>query len=205
MQVARSGWPAWAVRARLCAGWRGPGLIRALQAAGLDRHLARYPTVAEAVGALTQQAESGNDSAADIVAVAQADLDRIRRSCAAFNERAGRRSDDAAAHAAGARWAEVDRSIGAHLAAMAEICLVTVAGAGLQARQHGRQLISDQQDIRELLHEARLQPAGSPRWWRLVEDTLSSWAQLADRDMPELLADLADRTDASARSRLGRE
>jgi hypothetical protein len=78
-------------------------------------------------------------------------------------------------------------------------------GTGPQAAEQMGAVLSEHEDIRELLSEARLQPPGSPSWWRLVSDSMSRWAQLTEREASGVLTGFALSADEALRHRLGRQ
>lgn len=105
---------------------------------------------------------------ADIVEVILADHRRIRRLVAAVQE-IGRRGDAAsAAWPLGPVWCRLAGLVDLHAEAEQEICYPEMFGSGAAGAAHWRDACADHDDIRALLQEAALQPAGSPAWWRAV-------------------------------------
>lgn len=105
---------------------------------------------------------------ADIVEVILADHRRIRRLVAAVQE-SGRRGDAAsAAWPLGPVWRRLAAIVELHAEAEQEICYLEMFGSGPPGAAQWRDAVADHDDIRAMLAEAALQPAGSPAWWRAV-------------------------------------
>lgn len=179
----------------------GQAVLRTLQVMGLDGTFAVYLGVAEAAGAARRaaMAPAGDAGQADIVALVVAGRLRTDLRCEALRDAAG------SVRAQAALWTELARSIDAHLSAIEEICLLPMLGSGPLAGQRMRAVIADHGDIRELLREARLHPAGSPAWRRLTDEALSCWTRLAEGETSSLLTEFALRADWGLRQRLGRQ
>jgi hypothetical protein len=60
-------------------------------------------------------------------------------------------------------------------------------------------------DLREGIAEARLQPAGSPCWWRAVSDTLRGTLAQLGREEHDILPGFARRAGPALRGRLARQ
>jgi anti-sigma B factor antagonist len=184
-----------------------PMVLRELRVTGLDRDFAVCSTVAQAVRAARDAPQALARSAGpdDIVHLIIADRARIHLRWEELRAaaRGGPRAKATRALARG--WAEVAQSVDAHLAAMREICLLAMLGTGPQAAEQMGAVLSEHEDIRELLSEARLQPPGSPSWWRLVSDSMSRWAQLTEREASGVLTGFALSADEALRHRLGRQ
>lgn len=104
---------------------------------------------------------------ADIVEVILADHRRIRRLVAAVQE-TGRRGDTASAWPLGPVWRRLAGLVELHAEAEQEICYLEMFGSGPPGAARWRDAVADHDDIRAMLAEAALQPAGSPAWWRAV-------------------------------------
>jgi anti-sigma B factor antagonist len=169
---------------------------------GLDGWFAIYPTVAAALTAGQDPGTRAGNDGTDIVDLILADRTRIRRYCDELREAA--RSGEPARMLA-RKWAEVTRSIEAHLSATDEVCLLAVLGTAPRAREQVRAVIDEHEEILEVLREAGMQPPGSPSWWRMADEAMSLWEQLTEREALGVLTEFALRADESLRHRLGRQ
>lgn len=59
-------------------------------------------------------------------------------------------------------------------------------------------------EVREIIREARLQPAGSPHWQQLTAATRAAWARLPGREEHGILDDLR-RAGPALRQQLARQ
>lgn len=138
----------------------------------------------------------------DVVDLIVADRTRISRRCDELREAA--RSGEPARMLA-RQWAEVARSIEAHLCAIDEVCLLPVLGTGPRAWERVRAVIDEHEEIVEVMRAAGLQPPGSPSWRRMADEAMALWAQLTEREALGLLTEFALRADEALRHRLGRQ
>ena len=92
-----------------------------------------------------------------------------------------------------------------HTQAEEEICYLAMFGTSRAGLAQVQASIADHDDIREAFGEARLQPAGSDRWWTAVKAALSTWVEQIDREERGVLADFARRADRAQRDKRARD
>jgi hypothetical protein len=141
---------------------------------------------------------------ADIIELILADHRRIRRLQAGLRV-AARLCGSEPSWILPRTWDELAAVIERHIAAEEEICWPAVSVARPDTLAQLREVIADGEDIREAIAEAALQPAGSPGWWRAVNDALHDCSSCLDREERGLLATLARHADPALRDRLGRQ
>jgi Hemerythrin HHE cation binding domain len=102
-------------------------------------------------------------------------------------------------------WDGLAGVIELHLTAEQEICWLTMCGAGPRGREQITAAAADAADITAAIGEARLQPAGSPIWWRAVNDAIATCAARFGREEDGILADFARYAARPARDQLGHQ
>jgi hypothetical protein len=102
-------------------------------------------------------------------------------------------------------WDRLADLIEAHTAAEQEVCWPAVAAAWPQDIAWLREVAADSEDIRTAIGEAALRPAGSPGWWRAVNDALRVCSRSLDREERGLLAGFARHADPVLCDQLGRQ
>jgi len=127
---------------------------------------------------------------ADITDVIAAHNAFIARWQAAFTHLARHDGGPASRQARAAAWDELAALIELHLDAEDEICGPAVCRAGPDGPGRVRGMRGGHDDVREILREARLQPAGSPLWQQLTAAALAAWASLPGREEHGILDDL---------------
>jgi hypothetical protein len=140
----------------------------------------------------------------DIIELIMADHRRIRRLQAGLR---------AAARVCGSEpswvlprtWDGLAEAIEAHLAAQEAICSAAVSVAWPDDPAQPREVAAGGGNIRAAIAAAARQPAGSPGWWRAVNDALRDCSCGLDREERGLLAVLARHADPALRDRLGRQ
>jgi hypothetical protein len=138
----------------------------------------------------------------DIIELIMADHRRIRRLQAGLRA-AARLCGSEPSWVLPRTWDGLAEVIQTHITAEEEICWPAVSAAGLDDPAEVQELIADAEDIREAIAEAALQPAGSPGWWRAVNDALGDCSCCLDREERGLLVTLARHADPVLRDRLG--
>lgn len=139
---------------------------------------------------------------ADIIELIQADHRRIRRVQQALR---------AAARTAGGEpgwvlphtWDRLASLIEIHILTEEEICWLPMSGTVLECRAQIRDVAMTDAGIRDAIAETRLAPAGTPCWWRAVNDALAGFAARLDCVEKEILPHFARHADQRLRSRLG--
>ena len=84
------------------------------------------------------------------------------------------------------------------MAALDEICCPAVYRAGPHGPARARSMLDEHAEVREIIGEARLQPAGSPPWRQLIAAALATWTSLPHREHRGLLDDLRQAEPPSA-------
>jgi hypothetical protein len=103
------------------------------------------------------------------------------------------------------QWAELADALLAHMGAFEEVCKLPFFRA-VPDSSPGLQDVSGQKlDVCDAVAEARLQPAGSPRWWLAVRAARTAAARHASSAEAGLLPRFAQRAPESARQELGRQ
>ncbi len=137
----------------------------------------------------------------DIIELLLADHRRIRRLRQALHDTAR----DGAGAGPGGTWARLAWVIELHLSAEQEICWLPMCGTGPRGREQIAAAAAEAADIMAAIGESRLRPAGSPCWWRAVNDALSACVAQLRREEDGILAGFARRADWSVREQLGRQ
>lgn len=100
-------------------------------------------------------------------------------------------------------WEGLADAIEVHIAAEEEICWPVLSVAWPDGPARLREVAADGEDIRAAIAETALQPAGSPGWWRAVNDALRDCSSCLDREEHGLLAVLARQAGSALRHQLG--
>lgn len=120
---------------------------------------------------------------ADIVDVISADHRRLQRLEAALRDAERSGAGGGSRPAAASVWDRLAVLLEAHADAEEEICHLPLSAFCPGADDQVQELAADLDDIREAVAEARLQPPGSPLWWRTVNAALAAYRQHHDRRM----------------------
>jgi hypothetical protein len=142
---------------------------------------------------------------ADIIELILADHRRIGRLCHAL--------DDTARHDGGPRpdwmpghmWQRLADVLVAHTRAEEETWYRPLFGTGPQAAERIRDSIADHDDIRGIIGEAAIQPAGSAAWWRAVRTVLAVSAEHLEHEERDVLPVWLPGLSMSRRRELGRQ
>jgi anti-anti-sigma regulatory factor len=86
-----------------------------------------------------------------------------------------RRDRDSRSEAA-VTWDTLAALIDLHMRAEDEVCGPAFYATATGDAALARQLRDDHDDVREIIREANLQPAGVPSWWRLAGAALDAWS-----------------------------
>lgn len=177
---------------------------------GGDGRVPVYPGVREAVTAGQAAGPGGpppprqeTPAMADITEVIAAHDASIARWQATFTQLARDDGGPASGQARAAAWAELAVLIELHLDAEDEICGPALCRAGPSGPDRVRGMREAHDEVREIIREARLQPAGSPPWQQLTAAALAAWASLPGRGEHGILDDLRPRRGAAAAGQPG--
>ena len=102
----------------------------------------------------------------DITELVLGDHRRIRQLREALHDTARSAPGGGPGGALARMWDGLAGVIELHLSAEQEICWLPMCGTGLRGREQIAAAAADAADITAAIDEARLQPAGSPIWWR---------------------------------------
>ncbi|HLX51397.1 MAG TPA: hemerythrin domain-containing protein [Streptosporangiaceae bacterium] len=140
----------------------------------------------------------------DIIELILADHRRIRRLQAGLRA-AARLCGSEPSWVLPRTWNGLAEVIEVHLAAEEEICWPVLSVAWPDGPARLREVAADGEDIRAAIAGAALQPAGSPGWWRAVNDALRDCSSCLDREERGLLGILARQAGPALRNQLGRQ
>jgi Hemerythrin HHE cation binding domain len=147
---------------------------------------------------------AGASRQADIIELILADHRRISRLCAVLYDTAryddGPRPDWMPGHV----WQRLADLLVAHTQAEEETCYLPLFGTGAQATERMRYSIADHDDIREIIAEAAVQPAGSAAWWRTVRTVMAVSAEHLEREERDVLPSCLPGLSMRRRKELGR-
>ncbi len=141
---------------------------------------------------------------ADIIELVEADQQRIRHLWDVLRQAGGASSAAEPGPMAGV-WERLAAPIEAHADAEEEICHLPMYGSTPQAVERIGEEAAELEDVRELVDEARLAPAGSPAWWREVEVAVSACLAHLERHQCGIEADFRRRAGRAEREQLGRQ
>ncbi len=141
----------------------------------------------------------------DIIELVFADHRRIRQLRQALDDAARDGARGGPGGALADVWDSLAGLIELHFSAEREICWLPMCGTDPPGRERLAEAAAVAADIMAAIGETRLQPAGSPCWWRAVNDALSACTAQLGREEDSILAGFARRADRSARERLGRQ
>jgi hypothetical protein len=141
----------------------------------------------------------------DIVELVLSDHERILRLQTALHDVARYHHDGGSRWALASTWDRLASLIELHIEAQGEICYPAIFEASPAGQAQMQQSLADHDDICEAIGESRLQPVGSPGWWRAVTAALSTWFEQTDREEREALARFARRAGRAQRDKLGRQ
>jgi hypothetical protein len=140
-----------------------------------------------------------------VIELIMADHRRIRRLCQALDDAArwsgGSGPDWAPAYV----WQRLANLLEAHARAEEEICYLPMYGQHGQAAERRREAVSDHDDIREAIGEARLRRPGSRLWWVAVSAVPRIAGEHMDREERGPLAASLPRLTVRQRRELGRQ
>lgn len=140
---------------------------------------------------------------ADIIELILADHQRIRRLQAGLRV-AARLCGSEPSWVLPRAWDGLAVSIEAHITGEEEICWPAVSAACPPDPALLREVATGSQDIREAIADAAPRPAGSPGWWRSVNDALRACSLCLDRE-ERGLSGLARHSGPELRDQLGRQ
>jgi hypothetical protein len=135
----------------------------------------------------------------DLVELVRGDHARIGRLFEELAEAAGNPPRLAAV------WAELAEGLIAHVAAFREICRLPLRHAALGGVPSVSNVEANELDICEAVAEARLQEAGSARWWLAVRAAQAAADQHVTSVEAGPLPRFARQAPESARRQLGRQ
>jgi Hemerythrin HHE cation binding domain len=141
----------------------------------------------------------------DIIELVLSDHRRIRQLQKALHDTARYDPGGRPGGALARMWDGLARVIELHLSAEQEICWLPMCGTGPRGREQIAAAAAGAADITAAIGEARLQPAGSPIWWRAVRDALSTCAAQFGREEHAILADFARHAAWPTRDQLGHQ
>jgi len=141
----------------------------------------------------------------DITELVLGDHRRIRQLREALHDTARSAPGGGPGGALARMWHGLAGVIELHLSAEQEICWLPMCGTGPRGREQIAAAAADAADITAAIGEARLQPAGSPIWWRAVNDALATCATQFGREEDGILADFARHAARPTRDQLGRQ
>jgi Hemerythrin HHE cation binding domain len=139
----------------------------------------------------------------DIIELVLDDHRRIRQLREALHDAARHDAGGGPGGALARMWHGLAGAIELHLSAEQEICWLPMCGTGPRGREQIAAAAADAADITAAIGEARLQPAGSPIWWRAVNDALATCAAQFGREEDGILADFARHAAWPTRDHLG--
>ena len=101
-------------------------------------------------------------------------------------------------------WQRLAGLLDAHTRAEEEICYLPAFGSSAQGLERIRRARARNDDIREAIGEARLQPVGSRLWWQAVRTVLTAAAEHIDSEESRAISGWMLSLTASMRRELGR-
>jgi Hemerythrin HHE cation binding domain len=102
-------------------------------------------------------------------------------------------------------WQQLADLLMVHTRAEEQICYLPIFGSGLRAAERMRDSVADHDDIREIIGEASMQPAGSTLWWRAVRTAVVVSAEHLEREERDILPACLLGLTMSRRKELGRQ
>jgi Hemerythrin HHE cation binding domain len=102
-------------------------------------------------------------------------------------------------------WRRLAALLVTHTRAEEEICYLPMLGSRPRASERLRDSMADHADIREVIGEASLQPAGSASWWRAVRTVVAISTEHFEREERDLLPDGLLGATMAQRKELGRQ
>jgi hypothetical protein len=164
----------------------------------------QYP---EAPGAIRYAAVPGTGASgsADIVELIMADHRRIGRLCRALYDTARHDGRPGPDWMLASIWQRLADLLIAHTQAEEATCYASMSAAGPQPAGRIRDSIADHDDIRGLIGDVSMYPAGSAPWWHAVRTVMTVSAEHHEREEREVLPGCVLGLDMSRRKELGRQ
>lgn len=141
----------------------------------------------------------------DVIELVLADHRRIRRLCQALDDAVLWTARSGASWAPAHVWQRLAGLIEVHTLAEEEIWYPPASRSGPRATADIREMAAAHDDIREVIAEAALQPAGSALWWRAVRTVQAGICPHLDREERDTLASWQRQLTSSRRLELGRQ
>ena len=141
----------------------------------------------------------------DIIELVLADHRQIRQLRQALYDTARNGARGGADGTLAGVWDSLAGLIELHFSAEREICWLPMCGTDPPGRERLAEAAAVAADIMAAIDETRLLAAGSPFWWRAVNDALSACNAQLGQEEDSILAGFARRADRPAREQLGRQ
>lgn len=152
-----------------------------------------------------REAPRRGGSPADVVELIMADHRRILRLREALDDTVRRGAAPGPAWMLGHVWERFAELLEAHTRVEEEICYLPMSESSPDPAQWRRAAVADHDDIREVIAEAALQPAGSALWWGAASAVLAINADHLDREEQYILAGWLPLLTMRRRYELGRQ